>query len=128
MFSFLCLQVTPIYALLLFVNLVRYRSISARSCYYFSLQNYLNTREYLHWPTTIDNNLQLPTPSQNFSRILSLQKARFMNQPHDTGAFTTVSGMIGGVVKAISVKPVMMAITFDSLANVSVYATESCLN
>jgi hypothetical protein len=51
-----------------------------------------------------------------------------MNHPQDTGAFTTVSGMIGGVVKAISVKPVMMAITFDSLANVSVYATESCLN
>jgi len=45
-----------------------------------------------------------------------------MNHPQDTGAFTTVSGMIGGVVKAISVKPVMMAITFSSLANVMIYA------
>ena len=48
-----------------------------------------------------------------------------MNQPHDTGAFTTVSGMIGGMVKAISVKPVMMAITFGSLANVMIYAAAS---
>ena len=48
-----------------------------------------------------------------------------MNQPHDTGAFTTVSGMIGGVVKAISVKPGMMAITFGSLANVMIYAAAS---
>jgi hypothetical protein len=45
-----------------------------------------------------------------------------MNHPQDTGAFTTVSGMIGGVVKAISVKPVMISITFSSLANVMIYA------
>jgi hypothetical protein len=56
---------------------------------------------------------------------LSRQKARFMNQPHDTGVFTTFSGMVGGVVKAISVKPVMMAITFGSLANVMIYAAAS---
>jgi hypothetical protein len=48
-----------------------------------------------------------------------------MNQPHDTGVFTTFSGMVGGVVKAISVKPVMMAITFGSLANVMIYAAAS---
>lgn len=72
-----------------------------------------------------DNNPQPSTASQNFSRILSPQKARFMNHPQDTGAFTTVSGMIGSVVKAISVKPVMMAITFGSLANVMIYAAAS---
>ena len=48
-----------------------------------------------------------------------------MNHPQDTGAFTTVSGMIGGVVKAVSVKPVMMAITFGSLTNVMIYAAAS---
>lgn len=48
-----------------------------------------------------------------------------MNNSFDTGAVTTVSGMIGGIVKAVSVKPVMMAITFGSLANVMVYAAAS---
>ena len=48
-----------------------------------------------------------------------------MNNTLDTGAVTTVSGMIGGIVKAVSVKPVMMAITFGSLANVMIYAAAS---
>jgi hypothetical protein len=48
-----------------------------------------------------------------------------MSNSLDTGAVTTVSGMIGGIVKAVSVKPVMMAITFGSLANVMVYAAAS---
>ena len=48
-----------------------------------------------------------------------------MNNSLDTGAVTTVSGMNGGIVKAVSVKPVMMAITFGSLANVMVYAAAS---
>jgi hypothetical protein len=48
-----------------------------------------------------------------------------MNNSLDTGAVTTVSGMIGGILKAVSVKPVMMAITFGSLANVMVYAAAS---
>lgn len=48
-----------------------------------------------------------------------------MNDSFDTVAVTTVSGMIGGIVKAVSVKPVMMAITFGSLANVMVYAAAS---
>jgi hypothetical protein len=48
-----------------------------------------------------------------------------MNNTLDTGAVTTVLGMIGGIVKAVSVKPVMMAITFGSLANVMVYAAAS---
>ena len=56
---------------------------------------------------------------------MSRQKARTMSQTQETGAFTTVSGMIGGVVKAISVKPVMMAISFGALTNVMVYAAAS---
>ena len=48
-----------------------------------------------------------------------------MSQTQETGAFTTVSGMIGGVMKAISVKPVMMAISFRTLTNVMVYAADS---
>jgi len=51
-----------------------------------------------------------------------------MNNSLDTGAVTTVSGMIGGIVKVVSVmpvKPVMMAITFGSLANIMVYAAGS---
>lgn len=55
---------------------------------------------------------QPPTPSQNFYPESCLVKRQlYINQPHDTGVFTTFSGMVGGVVKAISVKPVMMAIT-----------------
>ena len=46
-----------------------------------------------------------------------------MNNSLDTGAVTTVSGMIGGILKAVSVKPVTMAFTFGSLANVMVYAS-----
>ena len=48
-----------------------------------------------------------------------------MNNSLDIGAVTTFAGMIGGIVKAVSVKPVMMAITFGSLANVMVYAAAS---
>jgi hypothetical protein len=48
-----------------------------------------------------------------------------MNNTLDTCAVTNVSGMIGGIVKAVSVKPVMMAITFGSLANVMVYTAAS---
>ena len=51
--------------------------------------------------------------------------ARLMNNLLDTGSVTTDSGMIGGIVKAYSLKPVMMAITFGSLANVMVYAAAS---
>lgn len=48
-----------------------------------------------------------------------------MHPTQDTSAFTTVSGMIGGVVKAISVKPVLMAISFGTLSNVMFYAAAS---
>lgn len=42
-----------------------------------------------------------------------------------TALFTTVSGVVGGVGKAISVKPVMMAISFGAFTNVMVYAAAS---
>ncbi len=48
-----------------------------------------------------------------------------MNNTLDTGTVTTVLRMIGGIEKAVSVKPVIMAITFGSLANVMVYAAAS---
>ena len=48
-----------------------------------------------------------------------------MQHSIDTGAFTTVSGMVGGVVKAVSAKPVMMTITFGSITNVMIYAAAS---
>lgn len=48
-----------------------------------------------------------------------------MHSTHDTGTFTTVSGMVGGVVKAISAKPVLMTISFGTLSNVMFYAAAS---
>ena len=48
-----------------------------------------------------------------------------MHPTHDTSAFTTVSGMVGGVVKAISAKPLLMAVSFGTLSNVMVYAAAS---
>lgn len=48
-----------------------------------------------------------------------------MQPTQDTSAFTTVSGMVGGVVKAITVKPVLMAISFGTLSNVMFYAAAS---
>ena len=56
---------------------------------------------------------------------MSRQKAKFMSQTYNTGAFTTMSGMIGGVVKAVSVKPVLAVITFGYLSNVMIYAAAS---
>lgn len=48
-----------------------------------------------------------------------------MNQPQVTGAFTTISGMIGGVMKAITEKPVLMTISLGTLSNVMFYAAAS---
>ena len=48
-----------------------------------------------------------------------------MNNSLNTGAETTVSGMIGGFFKAVSVKPVIMVISFGLLANVMVCAAAS---
>lgn len=56
---------------------------------------------------------------------MSPHKTRFMHPTHDTSAFTTVSGMVGGVVKAISAKPLLMAVSFGTLTNVMFYAAAS---
>lgn len=47
-------------------------------------------------------------------------------QPHtDTALFTTVSGVVGGVSKAISAKPLLLAITIPGLSTVILYASAS---
>ncbi len=56
---------------------------------------------------------------------MSPQQTRIMHPTQDTGTFTTVSGMVGGVVKAITAKPVLMAISFGTLSNVMFYAAAS---
>lgn len=47
-------------------------------------------------------------------------------QPHpDTALFTTVSGVVGGVSKAIAAKPLLLAITLPGLSTVVLYASAS---
>ncbi|MCF8284649.1 MAG: hypothetical protein K9I48_06700 [Sphingobacteriales bacterium] len=42
-----------------------------------------------------------------------------------TALFTTVSGVVGGVGKAISAKPLLLAITVPGLSTVIIYAAAS---
>lgn len=42
-----------------------------------------------------------------------------------TALFTTASGVVGGVGKAISAKPLLMAITLTGLSTVIIYAAAS---
>ena len=42
-----------------------------------------------------------------------------------TALFTTVSGVVGGVGKAISAKPLLLAITLPGLTTVIIYASVS---
>jgi len=44
-----------------------------------------------------------------------------------TVLFTTVSGVVGGVGKAISAKPLLLAITLPGLTTVIIYATASAV-
>jgi hypothetical protein len=48
-----------------------------------------------------------------------------MSHPSDTALFTTAAGVIGGVGKAISAKPLLLEITFSGLTNVIIYAAAS---
>jgi hypothetical protein len=49
-------------------------------------------------------------------------------QHHTNNAlFTTVSGIVGGVGKAISAKPLLLAITLPRLTTVIIYASESAV-
>jgi len=48
-----------------------------------------------------------------------------MSHPTHTALFTTVSGVVGGVGKAISAKPLLLAITLPGLSTVIIYAVAS---
>ncbi len=48
-----------------------------------------------------------------------------MSQEAHTVIFTTLSGVIGGITKAVSAKPLLLAITFGGLSTVVIYAAAS---
>jgi len=49
----------------------------------------------------------------------------FMQHHTHTALFTTVSGVVGGVGKAITAKPLLLAITLPGLSTVIIYAAAS---
>jgi hypothetical protein len=49
----------------------------------------------------------------------------FMQHHTHTALFTTASGVVGGVGKAISAKPLLLAITLPRLSTVIIYAAAS---
>ncbi len=48
-----------------------------------------------------------------------------MSQEAHTAIVTTISGVIGGITKAVSAKPLLLAITFSGLSTVVIYASAS---
>jgi hypothetical protein len=48
-----------------------------------------------------------------------------MSQEAHTVIFTTISGVIGGITKAVSAKPLLLAITFGGISTVVIYAAAS---
>jgi hypothetical protein len=50
-----------------------------------------------------------------------------MQHHTNTALFTTFSGVVGGVGKAISAKPLLLAITLPGLTTVIIYASESAI-
>jgi hypothetical protein len=50
-----------------------------------------------------------------------------MEQPTHNALFTTASGVVGGVGKAISAKPLLLAITLPGLSTVIIYAVVSAV-
>lgn len=48
-----------------------------------------------------------------------------MHNQQDPGTFTTISAALGGVLKALSVKPILLTISLGALGEVAVYATAS---
>ncbi len=48
-----------------------------------------------------------------------------MSQHSHTSIFTTASGVLGGVAKAVTAKPLLSEITLPGLSNVAIYATAS---
>jgi hypothetical protein len=49
----------------------------------------------------------------------------FMPHHSHTSIFTTVSGVVGGVGKAVTAKPLLLAITLPGLTTVVLYAAAS---
>jgi hypothetical protein len=45
-----------------------------------------------------------------------------MSQHSHTSIFTTASGVLGGVTKAVTAKPILTEITLPGLSNVVIYA------
>jgi hypothetical protein len=60
-------------------------------------------------------------------RILCCKTQDFMQHHTHTALFTTVSGVVGGVGKAISAKPLLLAITLPGLTTVIIYASASAV-
>jgi hypothetical protein len=50
-----------------------------------------------------------------------------MQDHTNTALFTNVSGVVGGVGKAISAMPLLLAITLPGLTTVIIYASESAV-
>ena len=48
-----------------------------------------------------------------------------MSQHSHTSIFTTASGVLGGVAKAVTAKPILTEITLPGLSNVLIYAAAS---
>jgi hypothetical protein len=48
-----------------------------------------------------------------------------MSQHSHTSIFTTASGVLGGVTKAVTAKPILTEITLPGLSNVVIYAAAS---
>jgi hypothetical protein len=49
------------------------------------------------------------------------------SQSHYTSLFTTISGLIGGLGKAITYKPMLASITLSGLSTVATYAALSAM-
>jgi hypothetical protein len=49
----------------------------------------------------------------------------FMSQQSHTSIFTTASGVLGGVTKALTAKPILSEITLAGISNVVIYAAAS---
>ena len=50
-----------------------------------------------------------------------------MHHPSTTALFTTASGVVGGLSKAIAAKPLLLAITLPGLTTVVIYAAASAV-
>jgi len=48
-----------------------------------------------------------------------------MEQPTHNALFTTASGVVGGACKAITTKPLLLAITFSKIAKCPLISTHS---